>query len=53
MPQSLSKVYLHCVFSTKKCELFISDDIQKDLHSLISHKLFRPYRAYMKSISVI
>ena len=35
MPQSLSKVYLHCVFSTKKCEFFISDDIQKDLHSYI------------------
>jgi len=35
MPQSLSKVYLHCVFSTKRGELFISDSIQKDLHSYV------------------
>ncbi len=35
MPQSLSKVYLHCVFSTKKGEIFIPNAIQKDLHSYI------------------
>ena len=35
MPQSLSKVYLHCVFSTKRREQLINNSIQKDLHSYI------------------
>ena len=35
MPQSLSKVYLHCVFSTKMGEKLITNPIQKDLHSYI------------------
>ena len=35
MPQSLSKVYLHCVFSTKNCLPLITDVIRKDLHSYI------------------
>ena len=35
MPQSLSKVYLHCVFSTKKGEYLIPDAIQKELHSYV------------------
>ena len=35
MSQSLSKVYLHCVFSTKNGVPLITDDIRKDLHSYI------------------
>ena len=35
MAQSLSKVYIHCVFSTKKGEPMITDVIRKDLHSYI------------------
>ncbi len=35
MPQSLSKVYIHCVFSTKKCMPLITDAVRKDLHSYI------------------
>ncbi len=35
MAQSLSKVYLHCVFSTKNAESIINDNIKKELHSYI------------------
>ena len=35
MSQSLSKVYLHCVFTTKHGLPLITDDIRKDLHSYI------------------
>ncbi len=35
MAQSLSKVYIHCVFSTKKGEPLITDAIRKDLHAYI------------------
>jgi REP element-mobilizing transposase RayT len=35
MPQSLAKVYLHCVFSTKNSTPWIEDFIRKDLHSYI------------------
>ena len=35
MPQSLSKVYIHCVFSTKKNMPLITDTVRKDLHSYI------------------
>jgi len=35
MPQSLSKAYLHCVFSAKKCTPFINDAIRTPLHSYI------------------
>ena len=35
MPQSLSKVYIHCVFSTKRSMPLITDTIRKDLHSYI------------------
>ena len=35
MPQSLSKVYIHCVFSTKNAMPLISDSIRKGLHSYI------------------
>ena len=35
MPQSLSKVYLHCIFSTKNGVPLITNSIQKDLHSYI------------------
>nr|NGX57994.1 hypothetical protein [Chlamydiota bacterium] len=36
MGQSLSKVYLHIVFSTKGRRLFISPNIEKKLHGYIS-----------------
>ncbi len=35
MPQSLSKVYLHCIFSTKNGVPLITNSIRKDLHSYI------------------
>ena len=35
MAQSLSKVYIHCVFSTKNGEHLITDIIRKDLHAYI------------------
>lgn len=35
MPQSLSKVYIHCIFSTKKREPLIPTMIRKDLQSYI------------------
>lgn len=35
MPQSLSKVYIHCVFSTKMRKPLITDEIRKDLHAYI------------------
>ena len=35
MPQSLAKVYLHCVFSTKYREPLITDAIRNDLHAYI------------------
>ena len=33
MPQSLSKIYIHCVFSTKKRKPLITNLIRDDLHS--------------------
>jgi REP element-mobilizing transposase RayT len=33
MPQSLAKIYIHLVFSTKNRERVIPDDVQADLHS--------------------
>jgi putative transposase len=33
MPQSLAKIYLHLIFSTKNRERIIPDDIRADLHS--------------------
>jgi len=35
MPQSLAKVYLHCIFSTKNGVPLITNEIRKDLHSYI------------------
>lgn len=35
MPQSISKIYIHCVFSTKNGVPFITDSVHKDLHSYI------------------
>lgn len=35
MPQSLAKVYVHIVFSTKHMKPYIKDDIRKELHAYI------------------
>jgi len=35
MPQSLSKVYIHIVFSTKNGDSTINDDIRTELHSYV------------------
>ena len=35
MPQSLAKVNVHIVFSTKHCHCFINDEIRSELHSYI------------------
>lgn len=35
MPQSLNKIYIHIVFSTKNREPLISDDIKEDLYKYL------------------
>lgn len=35
MPQSLSKVYIHCVFSTKNRTQYINESLRNELHSYI------------------
>ena len=35
MPQSLNKIYVHIVFSTKNREHLISDDIKDDLFNYL------------------
>jgi putative transposase len=35
MPQSLAKIYIHLVFSTKNRERVLTDDIRPDLHSYL------------------
>ena len=35
MPQSLSKVYVHLIFSTKNRERTLRDDVRPDLHAYI------------------
>lgn len=39
MPQSLARLHLHLIFSTKNREPFISDDIRKDLHAYMAKVL--------------
>lgn len=33
MSQSLAKIYLHCIFSTKHRQPYIKDSIRKDLYA--------------------
>ncbi len=40
MPQSLSQILVHLVFSTKHREAVLADDIRDELHAYI-----RPFRA--------
>ena len=35
MPQSLSKVYIHSIFSTKNGEHIITDEVREELHAYI------------------
>ena len=35
MPQSLSKVYVHLIFSTKNRERTLRDEVRPDLHAYI------------------
>src|SRR4051794_34005127 len=39
MPQSLAKIYIHLVFSTKNRERVLPDDIRVDLHAYIGGTL--------------
>lgn len=39
MPQSLSKIYLHLIFSTKNQERILTDDIRTDLHAYMGGTL--------------
>jgi len=41
MPQSLSQLYVHTVFSTKNRERFLSDDIRNELHAYIGGIIHR------------
>jgi REP element-mobilizing transposase RayT len=40
MPQSLAKIYLHIIFSTKRREKFISGKIRPELHSYLTEVIF-------------
>jgi len=39
MPQSLAKIYIHLVFSTKNRESFLTDTIRYDLHAYMATSL--------------
>ncbi len=39
MPQSLAKIYIHLVFSTKNREPFLTDDVRDDLHAYMAATL--------------
>ncbi|MBI3874414.1 MAG: IS200/IS605 family transposase [Verrucomicrobia bacterium] len=39
MPQSLAKIYIHLIFSTKNRERMLSDDIRSDLHAYMGGTL--------------
>jgi REP element-mobilizing transposase RayT len=49
MPQSLSKVYIHYVFSTKNRKPIITNDVQADLHKYIIG-IFSNYGSYVNAI---
>jgi len=36
MPQSLANIYIHLIFSTKKREAYLNDDVRPDLHSYMA-----------------
>ena len=42
MPQSLSRIYVHAIFSTKNRSELIDSDIEKELYRYIA-KIFREY----------
>ena len=39
MPQSLAKIYIHLVFSTKNRESFLTDTVRDDLHAYMATSL--------------
>jgi hypothetical protein len=39
MPQSLSKIYIHLIFSTKNREPILPDEIRPDLHAYMGGTL--------------
>jgi len=39
MPQSLAKIYIHLIFSTKNRERLIQDDVRADLHAYMGGTL--------------
>jgi hypothetical protein len=39
MPQSLAKIYIHLVFSTKNRERCLTDNIRADLHAYMAGTL--------------
>ena len=39
MPQSLAKIYIHLVFSTKNREPFLTDTVRDDLHAYMATSL--------------
>ena len=44
MPQSLSSILIHLIFSTKNREPFISEAIEKELHAYMA-KIFRELKS--------
>jgi putative transposase len=52
MPQSLSQIYLHLVFSTKNREPVIGDDVRDDLHAYIGGIVAREKGVLLKAGSV-
>lgn len=50
MPQSLSKIYIHCIFSTKNRKPYILARIQNDLHAYMIGTLSK-YGSYVLKIN--
>lgn len=50
MPQSLSQIYIHLVFSTKNRQRLISDDIAPDLYAYMAKVFYEECRSPAKLI---
>ena len=53
MPQSLSNILVHIVFSTKERKAYLSDDIQSELHAYIGGIVANQKGVLLKACSVV
>jgi hypothetical protein len=51
MPQSLSSILIHLIFSTKNREPFITAAIETELHPYMA-KIFREYPKFLKAYGI-